>query len=166
MPCWPKSKLKKSTKSEDKANQRHEQKSPERTNYQTIEENCTRELEHWTQEDLTAEDQGNGTGTFPEENPLKYCPRISQPFVPLNYCPRISQPSIQGLHSAHSVHSQRHPPCADQITLYHYTNAEGYDAILASGVVLGGPGACGTGVVKLIVFGVVLFLPPSFVVVL
>ena len=124
MPCWSKSKLKKSTK----AKKHREQKSLERTTYQTIQESGTIELEHNAQEHLAEGDQENGTS--PEEYVIWL------------------------------------PPQRNEITLYHYTNAEGYDAILASGVVLGGPGACGTGVVKLIVFGVVLFLPPSFVVVL
>ena len=51
MPCWPKSKLKKSTK----AKKHREQKSLERTTYQTIQESGTIELEHCTQEHLAEE---------------------------------------------------------------------------------------------------------------
>ena len=111
MPCWSKSKLKKSTK----AKKHREQKSLERTTYQTIQESGTIELEHNAQEHLAQEDQENGTSS--EEDPRNYLP------------------SFRGLHLSY----------ADEITLYHYTSATGYYAIMASGVVLRGPGVCGTG---------------------
>ena len=118
MPCWPKSKLKRSTKPEDKADQQFEQKSSERRNNQS----GTSELEHSTQELLTVEDQGNVTS--PEGYP--------------GY-------AVAGMAQGITSFQERHLPYTDEITLYHYTSAAGYDAILATGVVLCGPGACGTG---------------------
>ena len=111
--------LKRSTKPEDKADQQCEQKSLERRNNQS----GTSEPEHSTQELLTVEDQGNVTS--PEGYPGYAVARMAQGFT-----------SFQ----------ERHLPYADEITLYHYTSAASYDAILASGVVLCGPGAYGTGV--------------------